>query len=163
MALPIPPSGEPDIYEALANALLAASKAHLDASAHFEAALPRLRQARELDDQCQIIRDESIVWVNRAADLMLEVASLARADLQGNIGQAMRLMSDVKDADRRAQALSAGATALTRQASAEVEQGLSIWHEGTETLRVGLERAATLLQEARNHQANGDNPEAQAA
>ncbi|MDE2785908.1 MAG: hypothetical protein OXL37_04525 [Chloroflexota bacterium] len=159
MALPIPPSGEPDIYEALANALLEASRAHLEASGYFEAALPRLRQARELDDQCQILREESLAMVNRSADLMLEVGSLARADLQGNIAQALALMSDVKEIDRRARALSAGASALLWQASGEAEQGLSIWREGTDALRIGLERAATLLQEASNHQANGDNPD----
>ena len=106
MALPIPPSGEPDIYEPLANALLEASRAHSEASAYFEAALPQLRQARELDDQCQILREESLAMVNRSADLMLEVASLARADLQGNIAQAQALMSDVKETDRRARAVS---------------------------------------------------------
>ena len=162
-SLPIPPRGDPDIYDALANALIEASRAHLEASAHFEAALPHLRQASELDNQSQIIRNESIDMIGRSADLMLEVARLMQADPSGNIAQAIALMSEVKDADRRAQALSAGSAALTRQASGEVTQGLSAWREGTEALRVGVERATTLVQEARNHQTNGGNPDAAAA
>ena len=156
----LPPPDEPHIHETLIAALIAASTAHLEASSYFEAALPHLGQARELDDQSQVVRNESIAAIDRAADLMLEVAALVQEDPPGNITQAIALMSDVKDADRRAPALSAGAAALTRQASVELEQGLTIWHEGTQALRVGLERASTLLQEGRRRQTNGDAPDA---
>ena len=162
-SLPIPPTGKPETYDALANALIEVSSAHREASKHFEAALPHLRQASELDGQSQIIRDEVTVMNSRSTALMLEFLSLVQADPHGNIAQTDALMSEAKAVDRRAQALFVNACALTTQASEEMRRGLSVWHEGTAALRVGMERATTLVQEARNHQSNGGNPDAAAA
>ena len=54
MTTPLPPPDEPDIYESLIDALIAASTAFREASPHFEAALPRLRRAFELHEEVQL-------------------------------------------------------------------------------------------------------------
>ena len=159
----LPPPGEPDIYEGLANALIAASNAFLEAEPHLDAALPHLRNAVELDRQCGDILDLMLVVSSEAEALLVEGVALLDADPQGNLAQARAKFAEMREAHRRGRALSAGASALTREANAEVTKGLAIWREGTYALRTGLERATTILQEVRRHQTNGDTPDAAAA
>ena len=160
MATPLPPPDEPDIYEALINALIAASTAFREASPHFEAALPHMRRAFELDREVQDRLEESVAVSERATELLLEAVALVQADPLGNITEALALSAQATVISRQARDISAQSTALTARSSIEMTQGLEIWHRGSESLRVGLERATTLLQAARRHQTNGDAPDA---
>ena len=159
-SLPIPPRGDPDIYDALANALIETSRAHLEASAHFEAALPHIDHSINLHKQVEEIMQRSLAAESGAAASIAEAARLIRENSQENIARALELIAEVTAANEQARSISAGSYALTMQASEEMRLGLSAWREGTEALRVGVERATTLVQEARNHQTNGGNPEA---
>ena len=163
MTTPVPPPDEPDIYEALIEVLITASTAHLEASSHFEIGLKHIDQSLELHRHSEEVMEQSLAVEQEAARLMSEAVRLIRSDPQENITRAIALMADAGEVNRRARAISAGAYAITRQASDEMRQGLSIWGEGTAALRIGLERAATLLQQARRRQTNGDRPDAQAA
>ena len=159
----LPPPGEPDIYEGLASALIAASNAFLEAEPHLDAALPHLRQAVELDRQCGDILDLMLAASSEAEALLAEGIALLDANPRENLWEARTKFEEMRDYHRRGRALSAGASALTREANAEVTKGLTIWREGTNALRTGLERATVIFQEVRRHQTNGDTPEAAAA
>ena len=157
---PLPPPDEPDIYESLINALIAASTAFREASPHFEAALPHMRRALELDREVQVMLEESAAVSERATELLLEAVALVQADPLGNITEALTLSAQATAVSRQARDISAQSTASTALATVEMTQGLEIWHRGSESLRVGLERATTLLQAARRRQANGDASDA---
>ncbi len=156
----LPPQDEPNIYEALADALIAASTAFLEAEVHFDASRPYMDQSLELLRQSELIDNEANATSERAYDLMSEYRELTDADPRGNIDQARALMAEVLETRRRTQALRAGAVALTQQALAESRQGQTIRDKGTRALRIGLERATTLLQQARRRPTNGDAPDA---
>lgn len=156
----LPPPDEPDIYESLINALVAASTAFREASPYFAAALPHMRRSIELDRQVQDIVEESIGISERATELLLEAVALVQADPQGNVAEALALSAQATATSRRARNVSAQATGITAQATVEMLRGVEIWHEGSESLRVGLERATTLLQAVRRPQTNGDAPDA---
>ena len=163
ISLPIPPTGDPETYDALANALIVANSAQLEASERFEAGLRNIEHSLNLHKQIEEITQRSFSAESGAAGLIIEAARLIRENPQENIARALELIAEVMAANEQARSISAGSYALTRQASGEVTQGLSAWHEGTEALRVGIERATTLVQEARNYQSNGGNPDAAAA
>lgn len=86
-----------------------------------------------------------------------------QADPQSNREQARERIAELQEKHDQKEALLAGAAALTREASAETRQGLEIWGAGAAALRVGLARAATMLQQVRRHQSNGGAPDAHAA
>ena len=159
MTTPLPPPNEPDIYESLINALIAASVGFREASPHFEAALTHMRQAFELDREVQEIVEESAAVSEHATELLLEAVAMVQADPRGNITEALALSAQATAISRRARDTSAQSTALTARASIEMTQGLEVWHRGSESLRIGLERATTLLQAARGRQTNGGNPD----
>ena len=156
----LPPPDEPDIYESLINALVAASTAFRESSPYFEAALPYMRRALELDRQVQDISEESAAVSEQATALLLEAVAMVQANPQGNVIEALALSAQATSHSRQARTISSRATALTAQASVQMLQGLEIWGRGSESLRVGLERATTLLQQARRRQTNGDAPDA---
>ncbi len=156
----LPPPDEPDIYEGLINALIAASTAHREASERFQVGLPYVHRAFELHEQVrQIVEESNVAW-EESTELLLEAVGLVQADPQGNIVRAMALSAQASVASRRARAISEQTTVLMQQASAEFMRGMEVWNEGSESLRVGLERATTLLQSARRRETNGDNPDA---
>ena len=159
----VPHHDEPDIYEVIAEALIAASKAHMEASAHFEDGLKRIRHCLDLHRQSEEVMERSLAAETEAAGLMAEAAELTRHNSQENIARAIALIAQVAESNRQARAMSAGAYALTRQASDEMLRGLAVWSEGTKSLQVGVERAATLLQQARRQPTNGDAPDTLAA
>ena len=163
MTTPVLPPDEPDIYEALIEVLITASTAHLEASGYFEVGLKHIDQSIELHRHSEEVMERSFAVEQEAAGLMSEAVQLIQANPQENITRAIALIAEASEVNRQARAISAGAYALTRQASDEMRQGLSVWNEGTAALRIGLDRAATLLQEVRRHQSNGGTPDAQAA
>ena len=156
----LPPPDEPDIYEGLINALIAASTAHREASERFQVGLPYINRSFELHRQVHAIMEESRTASEEATEILLEAVSLVQDDPQGNIVRAMALSAQATAASRRARAISAETAALTQQASVEFTRGMGIWNQGSESLRVGLERATTLLQQARRRPTNGDAPDA---
>ena len=163
MTTPVPTPGEPDIYASMADALLTASKAFLEAEPHFRAGLAHMRNCTELDRQVGLIDQQAHRASVEAHLLISEYTDLMRADPQGNLERARDLMAEVREKHIQTEALLAGAAALTREASAETMKGLEIWGTGAAALRVGVERATTLLQQARRHHTNGGTPDAQAA
>ena len=160
MTTPLPFPDEPDIYESLIDALIAASTAFREASPHFEAALPRMRRAFELDRDVQVMVEESAAVSERATELLLEAVALVQTDPLGNITEALALSAQATAISRRARDISAQSTSLTARASIKMAQGMETWHRGSESLRVGLERSTTLLQAAWRSQTNGDAPDA---
>ena len=163
MTAPVPTPGEPDIYESLADALFTASTAFLDAEPHFRDGLAHMRNCAELDRQVGVIDQQAHRASAEAHQLLSEYTDLMQADPQGNLVRARELMAVVREKHTQTEALLAGAAALTREATAETMKGLEIWGVGAAALRVGLERATTLLQQARRHHTNGGTPDAQAA
>ena len=155
-----PPPDEPDIYEGLINALIAASTGFREASVHFEAGLPHMRRAFELHEEVRLIIDEAYPVSAEATTLLLEAVVLVQADPQGNAAQALALSARVTADLNRARTAAPQVSALLQQASTEMLDGIAIWNQGSESLRVGLERATTLLQSARRRPTNGDNPDA---
>ena len=163
MTTPVPTPGEPDIYEVLLDALIAASTAFLDAESHFQASYPYMTQSIALHGQADLVSEQARRASHDASGLMAEYLALMQDNPQENLARARDLMAEVRDAHDRAQALYAGSLALSRQALVETEQGMAIWNDGAQALRTGLERATTLLQQARRHHTNGGTPDAQAA
>lgn len=66
MAAPAPTPGEPDIYESLADALLTASTAFLEAEPHFRVGMTHLRNCAELDRQVGLI-DQQVRRISEEA------------------------------------------------------------------------------------------------
>lgn len=163
MATPVPTPGEPDFYESLADALLTASAAFLEAEPHFRVGMAHLRNCVELDRQVDLIDQQVRRVSTEAQQLASESIELTQADLPGNLARVRELMAEFREKHDQISALLAGAAALTREATAETTKGLEIWGVGSAALRVGLERAATLLQQARRRQTNGGTPDALAA
>ena len=163
MTTRVPTPGEPDIYESLADALFTASTAFLEAEPHFRAGLAHMRNCTELDRQVGLIDQQAHRASAEAHQLISEYTELMQSDPQGNLERARALMAEVREKHTQTEALLAGAAALTREASAETMKGLAIWGVGADALRAGLERATTLLQQARRHHTNGGTPDAQAA
>ena len=158
----LPPEGEPDIYEVLIEVLIIASTAHVEAYGHFRDGLQHIKHSIDLYRQAGDLEGEMHAAADEAEALLSEGVALLDADAQGNLAPARAKFAEMREIHRRGRALSAGASALTREASAEITKGLEIQEEGTHALRIGLERATTLLREARRHQTNGDTPEAAA-
>ena len=159
----LPPPGEPDIYEALIEAMIIASTAHLEADVYFRDGLKHLKHAIELYRQMAAVEGEMHAAADEAEALLSEGVALLDADPKGNLAQARAKFAEMREVHRRGRSMSAGASALMREASAEITKGLEIRDEGTHALRIGLERATTILQEVRRHQTNGDTPDATAA
>ena len=159
----LPPEGEPDIYEVLIEVLVIASTAHLEAYGHFRDGLQHIKHSIELYRQAGDLEGEMHATADEAEALLSEGVALLDANPRENLGKARAKFAEMRDCHRRGRALSAGASALVREASAEITKGLEIRDEGTHALRIGLERATTLLREVRRHQTNGDTPEAAAA
>lgn len=159
----VPHQDEPDIYESLADALIAASTAYLDADPYYEAGMTHLRQARELDQQGGELAVQAGLIMEQAYTLFSEYRALTDTNPQQHIDQARELMVEILDLHRREQALRAGVAALGRESLSETMQGMEIRAKGHEALRTGLERATTLLQQARQRPTNGDAPDTLAA
>ena len=159
----VPHQDEPDIYESLADALIAASTAYLDADPYYEAGMTHLRQASELDQKSEELAVQAGMIMEQAYTLFSEYCALTGTDPQQNIDQARELMVEIRDLHRQERALRGGAAALGRQSLSETMQGMEIRAKGHEALRTGLERAATLLQQARRRPTNGDTPDTLAA
>ena len=159
----LPPPDEPDIYGSLINALVAASTAFRESSPYFEAALPRIRRAFELHQEVQLAIDAAYPASAETTALLLEGVALIQADPRGNAERALALSAQATAELNRARAAAPQVSPLLEQASIEMLEGMEIWHRGSESLRVGLERATTLLQAARRPQTNGGNPDAPAA
>ena len=156
----LPPPDEPDIYESLINALIAASTAFRESSPYFEAALPRIRRAFELHQEVQLAIDAAYPASAETTALLLEAVALIQADPRGNAERALALSAQATAELNRARAVAPQISPLLQQASIEMLEGMEIWHQGSESLRVGLERATTLLQAVRRPQTNGDAPDA---
>jgi hypothetical protein len=156
----VPPPDEPDIYESLINALIAASTGFREASVHFEAGLPHMRRAFELHEEVRLIIDAAYPVSAETTTLLLEAVALIQADPQGNATQALALSAQVTADLNRTRTVAPHVPALLQQASTETLDGIAIWNQGSESLRIGLERATTLLQAARRRQTNGDMPDA---
>ena len=156
----LPPPGEPDIYESLIGVLVAASTAFRESSPYFEAALPRIRRAFELHEEVRLAIDAAYPASTETTALLLEAVALIQADPRGNAERALALSAQATAELHRARAAAPQVSPLLQQASIEMLEGMEIWHHGSELLRVGLERATTLLQAARRPQTNGDAPDA---
>lgn len=159
----LPPPGEPDIYQSLLDAMVQASQTMRTANAAYAAALQPLRQAMES--------------IGRTGELMEQAGELS--DRAHEISQAAHNHTDQADQAgllesgrmfRRAAELHGEARVLARQsyfailqASPLIMEGVAAMLEASEEHRIGLERATTLLQQARRHQTNGGRPDAQAA
>ena len=155
----LPPPDEPDIYESLINALIAASSGFREASTHFEAALPHMRRALELDRQILDIIEESGSVSADTTSRLLEAVRLVQDDPRRNVTEALAMTAHVTAELRRARSITAQSAVLNAHASVEMVRGLETWHQGSESLRTGLERATTLLQAARRPPTNGGNPD----
>ena len=88
----VPYQGEPDIYESLAEALIAASTAYLDADPYYEAGMTHLRQASELDQHSEELAVQAGLIMEQAYTLFSEYRALTDTDPQRNIDQARELM-----------------------------------------------------------------------
>ena len=138
----MPPPDEPDIYQSLANALMAASAGIREANELGFAALEPIDRAIELTINNPALLQQSRALWQRAWELREQANGLLPQDRDAGIEQA--------DGRRRqADALMSRAVALSDQAHAAVLEGRPLMRQGIETLmaaseihRVALERAA---------------------
>ena len=159
----LPPPGEPDIYQSLAEALMEASGGIRRANELGFAALEPIDRAIELTINNPSLLHQARELSARAWELREQADGLSRQDRAANIEQADALR-------RQADALISRCIALSDQAHAAVVEGRPLMRQGIEMLldaseihRVALERAATLMTATRHPTGNGETPDAQAA
>ena len=159
----LPPPDEPDIYEALLAALVQASETIRVANAAYAAALPLLRQAMEMLQRQTVLMEQVGELSNRARLASREAESLANQDRPETMRQARTLFEQAAELHGEAAAVARRIYFAMMQASPLMLQGVAATLAASEEHRIGLERASTLLQQARRRQTNGDRPDAQAA
>ena len=159
----LPPPDEPDIYEALLAALVQASETIRVANAAYAAALQSLRQAMEMAAREPELLDQLGELYNRAHIAYRDAASMAHQGGAERMQQAETLFEQAAGLRREAAVLARQINLSVQQASALMLQGVAATLAASEEHRIGLERATSLLQQARRRQTNGDRPDAQAA
>ena len=152
----LPPADEPDIYESLANALMEASAGIRQANELGFAALEPIDRAIELTiSNPALLQQARELWA-RAWELREQANGLPRQDRDAGVEQADALTS-------RAIALSDQAHAAVLAGRPLMRQGVEMLMAASETHRVALERAATLMTATRRPSGNGGAPDAAAA
>ncbi len=120
----LPPPDEPDIYEGLVNALIAASRAYREALVHFQAALPRVHDILELHqpvqpfiDEASISRPQAVAAQTFARAYQASSAMIQGLEIWNDAEQSLRagleLATMLLQAERRLQTESDNPDALT--------------------------------------------------
>ena len=159
----LPPPGEPDIYQSLLDAMVQASQTMRTANAAYAAALQPLRQAMERIGQHTAMLEQVGNLSTRAQEASREALSVPLDDSPERMRYAAALFGQAADLHHEAAAVAREIHLSMLQASPLLMQGIEMMLVASEEHRIGLERATTLLQQARRHQTNGGRPDAQAA
>lgn len=159
----LPPPGEPDIYEALLNAMVQASGTMRTANAAYAAALQPMRQAMERIGRHTAMLEQVVELSDRAYAISREALAMPILDSPERMRPAVELFGQAADLHREAAATAWEIHFSMLQASPLLMQGIEMMLAASEEHRIGLERATTLLLQVRRHQTNGGTPDAQAA
>ena len=143
--------------------MVQASETLRAANAAYAAALQPLRQAMEMLPQQTVLMEQVGELSNRARLASREAESLDNQDRPETMRQARILFEQAAQLHGEAAAVARQIYLAMMQASPLFLQGIAASLAASEEHRIGLERATSLLQQARRRQTNGDRPDAQAA
>lgn len=159
----LPPADEPDIYESLLNAMVQASGTMRAANAAYAAALQPMRQAMERIGRHTALLEQVGELSDRASAASREALAMPLRDSPERMRQAAAMFGQAAELHREAAVTAREIHFSMLPASPLLMQGIEMMLAASEEHRIGLERAVTLLQQARRHQSNGGAPDVAAA
>lgn len=162
MSAPVPPQDEPDIYQALAAALMEASRGIREANERSFAALQHIDLAIELTANLPELMSQAREFSQQAWDLREQARGLEQG-ADERIEQANGLRRQADAVMLRATGLHEQISAAVRASREPMRQGIEGLMAASEIHRVALDRAATLMTSTRRPPTNGGNPDIPAA